>query len=53
MLCAVRRVLKPGGEFHMRDFEGPEDGAPMASWPTYFTQVTAWKAIPSAEFSAS
>src|SRR6266481_9116521 len=40
MLCAVRRVLKPGGEFHMLDFEGPEDGAPMASWPTYFTQVT-------------
>ena len=27
MLRAVRRVLKPGGEFHMLDFEGPEDGA--------------------------
>jgi ubiquinone/menaquinone biosynthesis C-methylase UbiE len=25
-LRAVRRVLKPGGEFHMLDFEGPEDG---------------------------
>lgn len=25
---AVRRVLKPGGEFHMLDFEGPENGAP-------------------------
>jgi ubiquinone/menaquinone biosynthesis C-methylase UbiE len=24
---AVRRVLKPGGEFHMLDFEGPEKGA--------------------------
>jgi hypothetical protein len=27
MLRAVRRVLKPGGGFHMLDFEGPEDGA--------------------------
>jgi hypothetical protein len=27
MLRAVRRVLKPGGEFHMLDFEGPQDGA--------------------------
>lgn len=27
MLRAVQRVLKPGGEFHMLDFEGPEDGA--------------------------
>lgn len=27
MLRAARRVLKPGGEFHMLDFEGPEDGA--------------------------
>src|SRR5438445_10958577 len=26
-LRAVRRVLKPGGEFYMLDFEGPEDGA--------------------------
>lgn len=26
-LCAVRRVLKPGGEFHMLDFEGPDGGA--------------------------
>jgi SAM-dependent methyltransferase len=26
---------------------------PMASWPTYFTQVTAWKTIPRAEFSIS
>jgi ubiquinone/menaquinone biosynthesis C-methylase UbiE len=26
-LCAVRRVLKPGGEFHMLDFEGPESGS--------------------------
>ena len=25
-LRAVRRVLGPGGEFHMMDFEGPEDG---------------------------
>ena len=25
-LRAVRRVLKPDGEFHMLDFEGPEDG---------------------------
>jgi ubiquinone/menaquinone biosynthesis C-methylase UbiE len=25
-LGAIRRVLKPGGEFHMVDFEGPEDG---------------------------
>jgi ubiquinone/menaquinone biosynthesis C-methylase UbiE len=24
---AIRRVLKPGGEFHMLDFEGPERGA--------------------------
>ena len=24
---AVRRVLKPGGEFYMLDFEGPEDAA--------------------------
>jgi ubiquinone/menaquinone biosynthesis C-methylase UbiE len=24
---AIRRVLKPGGEFHMLDFEGPEKGA--------------------------
>ena len=27
MLLAVRRVLKAGGEFHMLDFEGPDDGA--------------------------
>ena len=26
-LRAIRRVLKPGGEFHMLDFEGPEHGA--------------------------
>jgi len=26
-LCAVRRILKPGGEFHMLVFEGPEKGA--------------------------
>jgi ubiquinone/menaquinone biosynthesis C-methylase UbiE len=26
-LRAVRRVLKPGGAFHMLDFEGPEGGA--------------------------
>lgn len=26
-LCAVRRVLKPGGEFHLLDFEGSEDHA--------------------------
>lgn len=26
MLRAVRRVLKPGGEFHILDFEGREDG---------------------------
>ena len=26
-LRAVRRVLKPGGEFHMLDFQGPEKGA--------------------------
>jgi len=26
-LRAVRRVLKPGGEFHMLDFEGPDNGA--------------------------
>jgi len=26
MLCEVRRVLKPVGEFHMLDFEGPDDG---------------------------
>jgi len=25
-LLAVRRVLKRGGEFHMLDFEGPDDG---------------------------
>lgn len=25
-LGAVRRVLKPGGEFHLLDFEGPDDG---------------------------
>jgi len=25
-LQAARRVLKPGGEFHMVDFEGPQDG---------------------------
>ena len=25
-LRAIRRVLKPGGEFHMLDFEGPERG---------------------------
>ena len=24
-LREVHRVLKPGGEFHMADFEGPED----------------------------
>ena len=24
---AIRRVLKPSGEFHMLDFEGPENGA--------------------------
>jgi hypothetical protein len=23
----IRRVLKPGGEFHMLDFEGPEKSA--------------------------
>lgn len=27
-LREVRRVLKPTGEFHMADFEGPDDGAP-------------------------
>jgi ubiquinone/menaquinone biosynthesis C-methylase UbiE len=27
MLLAARRVLKAGGEFHMLDFEGPDDGA--------------------------
>lgn len=27
MLRAVRRILKLGGEFHMLDFEGSEDGA--------------------------
>jgi hypothetical protein len=26
-LRAARRVLKPGDEFYMLDFEGPEDGA--------------------------
>jgi len=26
-LREIRRVLKPNGEFHMADFEGPEDGA--------------------------
>ena len=26
-LRAIRRVVKPGGEFYMLDFEGPEDGA--------------------------
>jgi ubiquinone/menaquinone biosynthesis C-methylase UbiE len=26
-LCAVRRVLKPGGTFHMLDFEGPDSGS--------------------------
>jgi len=26
-LCAVRRVLKPSGRFHMLDFEGPESGS--------------------------
>lgn len=26
-LHSVRRVLKPAGEFHMVDFEGPEDGS--------------------------
>ena len=26
-LRAIRRVLKPGGEFHMLDFEGPEKSA--------------------------
>ena len=26
-LRAVRRVVKPGGEFYMLDFEGPEDRA--------------------------
>ena len=25
-LRAIRHVLKPDGEFHMLDFEGPEDG---------------------------
>jgi ubiquinone/menaquinone biosynthesis C-methylase UbiE len=28
MLREVRRVLKPGGRFHMLDFEGPGDGTP-------------------------
>lgn len=27
-LCEVYRVLKPGGEFHLADFEGPEDHKP-------------------------
>jgi ubiquinone/menaquinone biosynthesis C-methylase UbiE len=27
MLREVRRILRPGGEFHMLDFEGSEDGA--------------------------
>jgi ubiquinone/menaquinone biosynthesis C-methylase UbiE len=27
MLREIRRVLRPGGEFHMLDFEGPERGA--------------------------
>ena len=27
VLREVRRVLRPGGEFHLLDFEGPEDGA--------------------------
>jgi ubiquinone/menaquinone biosynthesis C-methylase UbiE len=27
-LRAVRRVLKPGGGFHMLDFEGPDSGSP-------------------------
>jgi len=28
MFSEARRVLKPGGEFHLVDFEGPEDGKP-------------------------
>jgi len=27
-LCEVRRVLKPGGSFHLVDFEGPGNGSP-------------------------
>ena len=28
MLRAIRRVVKPGGTFHLLDFEGPEDSKP-------------------------
>src|SRR5258708_37932356 len=40
---AVRRVLKPGGEFHMLDFEGPEKGA-HRSLPRLLPSSNALKA---------
>ena len=38
-LRAIRRVLKPGGGFHMLDFEGPGSGSHGVL--TYFTQTSA------------
>ena len=37
-LRAVRRVLKPDGELHLLDFEGPEDTR-MAFWRTCFIRT--------------
>lgn len=38
-LREVHRVLKPGGEFHMMDLEGPEHEAPKDKKPGWFERV--------------
>ena len=38
-LREVHRVLKPGGEFHMMDMEGPDDAGPEGQNPGWFERV--------------
>jgi ubiquinone/menaquinone biosynthesis C-methylase UbiE len=38
-LAEVHRVLKPGGEFHMMDLEGPEDAGPENHKPGWLDRL--------------